>query len=789
MTATAVADHVDDDVFVELLSELVGQLGDSHAGLGVVSVDVEDRCLDHACHVGGVDRGARGGRRGGETDLVVDNHVDRAARAVAAQLGEVERLGHDTLTCERGVTVQQQRQDGVGRALQVQPVLLGACDALQNRVDGLEVGGVGSQVDLGLGTVLGDEHALGAEVVLHVARALDRRGVLRALELPEDLAVGLARDVGQHVEASTVRHPDTDLVHALTGGAAQDPVEHGDHGLATLQAEALLSNELGLQERLEGLGGVEPSQDPQLLAGRGLGVGCLDLGLDPLALLGVLDVHVLHANGAAVGIAQDAQNIPQLDQWCPAEAPRGEVALQIPQREAMGGHVEVGVSPLAVLQRVGVGHQVAAHAVGVDQLLHPGRLVDVLVVAGRDVLNPGDRLVGDPQRLEDLTVEVVLAQQKLVQDSQELAGHRALDDAVVIGRGDGDDLADGVAVQRLLARALPLGRVLQGPHCDDRALTGHQPGHGVDGAYATGVGQADRGAYKVVDGQLVGAGLADHFLIGRPEVRKVHRLGRLDGGHEQGAGAIGFGHVDGKPQVDVGRGDQGRFAILLPEAGVHLRHQFQRLDEGVSDQVGEADLAASAAPQMVVDDNPVVDEELGRHDTHAGRGRHAQAGFHVGHRASCSATQWLHVVLAEWTCGLDRRDVSRLWSSLGSVRGWLGDRCRRCGGPNRCRGGGEGLWFGDLGGACTGFVTVGASVAIAVGGGVVVREELPPCLVHRVLVLQVLLVELSHEPLVGAEVGHGIICGGLEWHSDYASFGALTMVGTRQWQRPGLMPA
>src|ERR1035437_2130015 len=35
----------------------------------------------------------------------------------------------------------------------------------------------------------------------------------------------------------------------------------------------------------------------------------------------------------------------------------------------------------------------AAHAVGVDELLDPGRLVDVLVVAGGDVLDPGDRLV------------------------------------------------------------------------------------------------------------------------------------------------------------------------------------------------------------------------------------------------------------------------------------------------------------------------------------------------------------------------------------------------------------
>ena len=34
MTAPAVADHVDDDVLVELLAELVGQLGDPDARLG-----------------------------------------------------------------------------------------------------------------------------------------------------------------------------------------------------------------------------------------------------------------------------------------------------------------------------------------------------------------------------------------------------------------------------------------------------------------------------------------------------------------------------------------------------------------------------------------------------------------------------------------------------------------------------------------------------------------------------------------------------------------------------------
>ena len=153
-----------------------------------------------------------------------------------------------------------------------------------------------------------------------------------------------------------------------------------------------------------------------------------------------------------------------------AEAAGGEVAVEVPQRQAVRGDVEVGVAALPVLQRVGVGHEVAAHPVGVDQLLHAGDLVDVVVVGRRDVLDPADRLVGDPQRLEDLVVEAVLAEEQLVHDPQEVAGLRALDDPVVVGAGQREDLADGVAVERLLARALPLGGVLQRADADDRAL-------------------------------------------------------------------------------------------------------------------------------------------------------------------------------------------------------------------------------------------------------------------------------------------------------------------------------
>ena len=61
--APAVADEVDDDVLLEGLAELEGLLRDADDRLGVVAVDVEDRCLDGACDVGGVDAGASGRRR------------------------------------------------------------------------------------------------------------------------------------------------------------------------------------------------------------------------------------------------------------------------------------------------------------------------------------------------------------------------------------------------------------------------------------------------------------------------------------------------------------------------------------------------------------------------------------------------------------------------------------------------------------------------------------------------------------------------------------------------------
>src|SRR5699024_10162181 len=123
--------------------------------------------------------------------------------------------GHHTLAGEGGVTVDQYRQHRIAGPTQVDTVLLRAHDALQDTVDRFQVRGVRGQVDLGGGAVERGELAFGAEVVLHVTGALHHPRVLVALELGEDLRIGLPGQVRQYVQPPAVRHPDAHLVHAL----------------------------------------------------------------------------------------------------------------------------------------------------------------------------------------------------------------------------------------------------------------------------------------------------------------------------------------------------------------------------------------------------------------------------------------------------------------------------------------------------------------------------------------------------------------------------------------------
>ena len=451
--------------------------------------------------------------------------------------------------------------------------------------------------------------------------------------------------------------------------------------------------------------------------------------LDPVSLLGVLDVHVLDADAAGVGVSQNPEDLAQFHERPAGETPRGELPIEVPQGEAVGEHIQVRMHPLLVFERVGVGHEVAAHAIGVDDLLHAHRLVEIGLMGGRDVAGPLDRLIGNTQAAEDVAVEVILAQQQLVDATQEFPGLRALDDAVVIRRGQGECLGYGIADQGFLRGALPLGRVLHCADTDDAALPLHEPRDGMLGAESARIGEADGRAREVIDGESATARTAYDVLVSRPEAREVEGLGALDVGHEQLAGAVVLDQVDRHAEVDLRASRHSRLAVGLGEGVVHGGHGGYGAHERISDEMREGNLATAAASEVVVDDDAVVHEQLGGHPAHAGRCRHRERCLHVAYDAGGGPAQ--------------RHDLAGRGSSRGGRNG--------CGGGLRGRGGYVGCGRGRLALVPVGCGMVKLSLECGALCRGVVGEEVPPGRIDARAVGEVLLVDLVDEPLIGSE--------------------------------------
>ena len=194
------------------------------------------------------------------------------------------------------------------------------------------------------------------------------------------------------------------------------------------------------------------------------------------------------------------------------------------------------------------------------------------------------------------------------------------------------------------------------------------------------------------------------------------------------AAAVALLDVDGEAEPHVlvphdSRGSVGR----LDEGVVHHPDVVgDGADDGVADQVGEADLAAAGASEVAVDDTSVDLEELGG-DLPERRGRRdVEAGRHVGDDPGSDTADRL---ARELGVGGRRSACSRpLAVVTGAVDG---------AGPAGAAGVGAGAGAG---------LGAGAVAALGAAGRAVVREEVPPGLADRCRVVLVLLVRLFDQP-------------------------------------------
>ena len=269
-----VADEVDHEVVAELRPVGEREPHGRQRRLGIVGVDVHDRHVEALGEVARVAGRAALGRIGRVADLVVRDQVERAARRIALERLQVQRLGDDALARERRIAVNQDGQRDrrvVDAGTDGAVGLLGPGAALDDRVGRLEVARVGDDRDVDLARRR-DARARRREVVLDVSRAalgIDDEGVERALalELAQDRLVRAADGVHERVEPAAVGHPDHDLVRAARGGEPDRLVEHRHERLEPLERELLLPEERPPQVLLEALGLGEPVQERLALLG------------------------------------------------------------------------------------------------------------------------------------------------------------------------------------------------------------------------------------------------------------------------------------------------------------------------------------------------------------------------------------------------------------------------------------------------------------------------------------------------------------------------------------------
>ena len=311
-------------------------------------------------------------------------------------------------------------------------------------------------------------------------------------------------------------------------------------------------------------------------------------------------------------------------------------------------------------------------------------VVDV-VVAG-----PAHRLERDAQVAEDSVVEVIAAEQVVLDQLQELARTGALNHTVIVGAGQGDNLRQALLGDQLLGQATELSRVLKSTHTNNGGLTLRQTGHRVNGTDTAGVGQRHSSAAEVLNGQCTATATLDDVVVSVPELAEAQLLSTLNVRNHQVTRTIRAGNINCQAEVHVSIVNGNGLTLLIHVVGhVHGGHSRNGADDRVTNDVGEGNLTAAGAGQVLVDGATVLNQELSGDRANSRSGGDGQRLFHGRDDRLGGATQGDNLVFSRFH-GISFRS---------SRCGGGGSRCFR---RLRCHGSGGGCGSRRSGGGSCG---------------------------------------------------------------------------------------
>ncbi len=202
----------------------------------------------------------------------------------------------------------------------------------------------------------------------------------------EQRAVRLAHHLGQHVEASAVRHAQHDVLHAEIAAALDDLLERRNQRFSAIETEPLGTGEFDIAELLEALGFDELRQDgAAAFPGEAdFLVRTFDALLNPALLRRIRDVHEFYAQRLAIGALTDRDDLTQRCGLKTQYMVEENLAIEIGIGEAVGARIEFLVILLALdTKRIEIGVEVTAHPVGANQHQRAHRIARGLLHVSR----------------------------------------------------------------------------------------------------------------------------------------------------------------------------------------------------------------------------------------------------------------------------------------------------------------------------------------------------------------------------------------------------------------------
>jgi len=166
-------------------------------------------------------------------------------------------------------------------------------------------------------------------------------------------------------------HAEHDLLHAELAAALDDLFQRRNRRLAAVETEALGPEEAHAREFLETLGFDKLVQDRALALGRegNLLVGSFDAALEPVFLLGIVDVHEFVADAPAIGALQDFDHAARGCAFQTQHAADKHRPVEIFGMKSVKRRFELRVGRLGrEMERVEIGFEMADDAIGAYHL-------------------------------------------------------------------------------------------------------------------------------------------------------------------------------------------------------------------------------------------------------------------------------------------------------------------------------------------------------------------------------------------------------------------------------------